>query len=138
MAGRLGEWLGARRSELDFEWDLYRLLKAGLGEYQCGGGGGVGLPTGGGESALLGRDSRDGAAHVRALPEGAGAEGATALAAAGGSGSGGADGGDEVCLNLQPVIDEGEDELGPALRVRKGAEQARVGQWVAEDCCSCV
>jgi hypothetical protein len=36
----------------------------------------------------------------------------------------GVDGGDDVCLNLAPVIAEGDDELGPQL-ANKGDQATR-------------
>ena len=89
---KLGEWLEARRDELDFEWAVYRNLKRGLTGYGCGMGGN-------GE-------------------EEGGADGSSSTAVAVG-GDGGVDGGDRVCLNLDPVINEGESELGRHL-AKKG------------------
>jgi len=84
VAEALEHWFSERRQELDFEWTLYRNIKAGLNGYGCEGSGG------------------------RLLSDG----GPAAAAASSAKGNEVADSGDKVCLNLAPVVAEGDLELG--------------------------
>jgi hypothetical protein len=84
VAEALGHWFSERRQELDFEWTLYRNIKAGLNGYGCEGGSGGRLLS----------------------------DGRPADVAAGAAGNEVAGNGDNVCLNLAPVVAEGDQELG--------------------------
>ena len=136
VRGALTNWLGHRRGELDFEWDIYTVLKGGLNAYGCRNGGVDVEDPAESQPMQIGNGAADARVEARGLLDAVRASAAAASAEMLPQGSSVDIA--PVCFNdalefeidgktktVDQIVAEGEDELGPGLTGRSGAASRR-------------